>query len=559
MEPLIREGAEVGVVPLPAEALAVGDLAAFTAGGLTFVHRVIALRHEGGRLLLREKGDANATSTWIGAEQVLGRAAWVARGDRLRRLDAPSSRRGAAALAAASRLEADLAERVRALLPQGRAARRAAASRALLLPLKAAALPLLAVTYPESRLEEGPELDFLLACARHSVAPEAPGVDAPPATLDWTLVLQGAGAHGVAAAVLNAGAPFLPPGIADAMKRSVLRAGIAHLEGLATLREAGAALRQAGIPFLVLKGPALASRLYGSGAERPATDLDLLVSGADRDRALAALAAAGYREERPRAAGGFLARVHFHAVLLPAARGRLAIELHWDLVDRANLYRIDAGGVLARRVDVVVDGVTAAVPAPEDELLYLALHAAKHGIFNRAGLRAGRAAGWFCRPLLGNRLLWFIDIHRLLARCGDRLDWGRLRERAAAWNVLEEVRETLSVLRLLFPGTPAGDALHRIGAGPLPGVPRRRAGAPARDSAVGAWTLARLMRMDARAHFRPARVPGLLRTLFPSPARLAGYWRPLSRVPLPLLYLRHPFHVAAKIARDPARGGSAGR
>lgn len=538
MEPLIREGAQVGIVAQPAEHLVVGDLAAFVVEGRTLVHRVIATKRQAGRLLLREKGDANPTSTWIDAEQVLGRAAWMAVGGTLRRLDAPASRRRAAFLAAASRFEADVAERVRRLLPAGGLGPLAAIVRAALLPFKAAALPLLAAAYPAVHLDEGLELDFLLACFRAEPAfPQS----ASAAPLDGVLVLRGAAWHGIIPAVLKAADERLPPQILDALRRGRMHDGLGRLQALATLREAAGALGAAGIAYVVLKGPALAG-LY-PGAERPATDIDVLVAEADLERAAKALAAAGYAA---RGRGGARRRFHFHAVLAPLGKGRLPIELHWDLVDRVNLHRIDAAEVLRRRREMKADGVSFSVPGLEDTLLYVALHAAKHGIFNRSGLRDGRPAAWFCRPILGNRLLWFSDLERALAVWGDSLDWDAMRERAERWNIGEEIAGTLGVLRRLLPNSGADVALSRLGlAACVPVNPP--AGIRSGNSAVRRLLLSGTMTMHRCLHFRPARLAGLARVLLPSPARLRRYWLPVSRAPLPLLYLRHPFHITRKV------------
>jgi len=548
MEPLIRQGAQIGIVAVPAEQLAVGELAAFTAAGRTIVHRVIATRREDGRLFLREKGDANTTSTWIGAEQVLGRAVWMTAGGVVRRLATPNSRRAAACLAVASRVEADIARLARRMLPFRSAAALSRPARAAFLPFKAAGLPLLAAAYPVVRLDEGPELDFLLACFRAEQA--LPG-NAVATDLDGVFILQGAAWHGIAPAVLQAAGNRLPPQILDALRRGRLRDGLDRLHSLATLREAVEALRRTDIAYVVLKGPALAG--LHPGGERPTADLDILVAERDVERAAGALADAGYAAR----CGAFnRSRFHFHEVLEPRAKGRLPIELHWDLVDRVNLHRVVAAEVLARRRELCQDGVVFCVPAPEDEFLYLALHAAKHGIFNRAGLRDGRSPAWFCRPILGNRLLWFSDLELFLSSRGAALDWRAMRDRAGRWNIEEEVAQSLGVLQRLLPGAEADAALARLGleayAASAPGP-----GQPDCDSAFWRWLLAGMMKMHGGLHFRPARLAGLARVLAPSPTRLRRYWHPVSQAPLALLYLRHPFHIVRKVFSrgDAARAG----
>ncbi|MHB8836880.1 MAG: nucleotidyltransferase family protein, partial [Candidatus Methylomirabilia bacterium] len=244
-------------------------------------------------------------------------------------------------------------------------------------------------------------------------------------------------------------------------------------------------------------------------------------------------------------AARLLDRVHFHVTLVPRAKGRVPIELHWGLTDRACLARIPAEELLARRCERMVGATAVPVPAAVDEFLYLAVHAARHGILNRAGLRAGLAAAWFLRPCVGNRLLWFADLQRHFARHDAELDAGLLRRRAAAWNVGEEIAEALNLLRLLHPGPAAAAACDRCGVPPAAPVrtgPAHRGGAPSTGR-----LFAGLMKMNARLFFRPARLTGLGRTLFPAPARLRRYWRPRHGALVPLLYLVHPVHMVARV------------
>lgn len=545
MFPLIRDGAEVGLVQGECGSITPGEIVAFRAGGRTLVHRVLEVRRDGELLRLREKGDGNAVSSWITERDLEGRAAWVGCRGALRRLAPPASPFAVRLLTRGSRVEADLADALRAGLVRGGRARGSAAAAVggLLRPFKALALPLLAAAYPFFSLDDesaAAEREFLLACCRRDLDPATPVAGSK---LDGMLLLQGAVTHGVVPAVQRWSGAALPAGIAGELRRATLRAGLAHLGALETFREAAAALDEAGVPHLVLKGLALA-HLYSSGAERFSTDLDLLVAPADRERARRALLAAGYS-----APGGVAARlldrVHFHVSLAPRAPGRVPIELHWGLTDRACLARIPAEELLARRRESRAGATAVPVPAPVDEFLYLTVHAARHGILNRAGLRAGLPAAWFLRPCVGNRLLWFADLQRHFVRHETELDAGLLRRRAVEWNVDEEVAEALRLLRLLLPGPAADAACDRCG---VPPATPARSGAGRRGAAPTAGRLfARLMRMNARLLFRPARLTGLGRTLFPAPARLRRYWRARHAALVPLLYLVHPVHMVARI------------
>ena len=109
--------------------------------------------------------------------------------------------------------------------------------------------------------------------------------------------------------------------------------------------------------------------------------------------------------------------MHRAAAVCSAGRpGRPAIELHWSLVDRANLYRIDDEGVLVRAEEYRDGDVSFRALSCEDNLIYLLLHVAKHGLMNPVGLRTGQDPAWFMARGAGNRFIWFCDIDLLLRK-----------------------------------------------------------------------------------------------------------------------------------------------
>ncbi len=403
-----------------------------------------------------------------------------------------------------------------------------------------------------------PEHRFLLAVFRAACGTVEAADLEPPPDLAWPRFTAAAAVHGLIPQAASALAPLaaagrVPETVAEGLRRGQRRVARRHLTALATLRDAGRALAPAGVPYAVLKGPALSLALHGQRALRAYADVDLLVRRADREQAIARLAAAGY----PPAAGRFsrrlLRRVHFHLVLepargRPAPRTRLKIELHWSLLDRANLFRIDGEALFGRLRAVAAGEATVPALGLEDELLYLALHAARHGVGNRLGLDAGEPAEWFLGPATGTRLRWFLDLHAWLERFGAAVDWSAARRRAERWNVAREVAETLSLLERLAPGGLAAGALDKLGleaagasagqAGPLAALLR---------SGHGQRLLARSLNAHPSLVIRPARLLFIRRLLVPSPAEIRRYYGPACW--LPWLYLRHPFHLARKVLK----------
>jgi hypothetical protein len=188
----------------------------------------------------------------------------------------------------------------------------------------------------------------------------------------------------------------------------------AHDRLRAHLAEALGALR--GIPVVALKGPLLGERLYPDPRARPSTDLDLLVAPAELDRAAAALATAGWRAPTTRAEAWY--RRHHHHLHLERA-GAPVVELHFRAATAFGA-DLDAAPLLARARP---HDSGALVLAPEDEWLYLAVHAANHR-FERLG--------------------WLYDL-KLLAR--TRPTWDVVLARAAEAGVSRAVAFALALVR----------------------------------------------------------------------------------------------------------------
>jgi hypothetical protein len=130
----------------------------------------------------------------------------------------------------------------------------------------------------------------------------------------------------------------------------------------------------AGVEVILLKGADFRQRLYDDAAARPAADLDLLVSPEHLPRAEAALVALGYplalRYQEPRP--GYQ-RQFGHALEYQAAQGRLALDLHWQIVAVSDFYRLPFHLLRPRAVSWDYQGLPVLLLAPEHLLLHLCL------------------------------------------------------------------------------------------------------------------------------------------------------------------------------------------
>ena len=207
----------------------------------------------------------------------------------------------------------------------------------------------------------------------------------------------------------------VPDAVAAPWHAARRHAALAALAQQAALRLALAALGEAGIAAVALKGVALAWRHYPEAALRPMRDIDLLVPEARAIEASRVLAAAGFAADADDAATLRQALADDHQ--LPAQHHAglgVTIELHHRLSDppQRRGYRVpqlDPAAMLARAVAVACGGATVPCPAPQDLVAHLIVHA-----------------------LYGHRLdcgpLVLADLHFLAS--DPAIDWSKLRDEA---------------------------------------------------------------------------------------------------------------------------------
>jgi hypothetical protein len=193
------------------------------------------------------------------------------------------------------------------------------------------------------------------------------------------------------------------------------------------LEEVVPALAGAGVPVVALKGPVLAERLYPDPSARWSSDLDLLVPPDRLAQATRVLEALGYRR------APYQLYPWMHHVCFGRA-GHPWIELHYRL-----LYDLGAPLELEHfaprlRPHRTPKGAPLSVLAPEDELVYLAIHA---------------AASSFAR------LGWLYDLKLLIERY--RIDWGLALARAHRLHVRVALESAALLLRERL-GVPIGQA-----------------------------------------------------------------------------------------------------
>ncbi|MDH4299240.1 MAG: nucleotidyltransferase family protein, partial [Dehalococcoidia bacterium] len=181
------------------------------------------------------------------------------------------------------------------------------------------------------------------------------------------------------------------------------------------------------IPVIVLKGAYLAERVYGNIALRGMSDVDLLVRQDDLKLIDEILLETGARPvECNRVITG---HKHNFGYVLP--EGKLTVSINWKLVEADYPCRIDYSGIWSRAQRLQLARTEVLALAPEDLLLYVCLHAAKH-----------TAANMIIRMLC--------DITEIVDYFAGGLDWPAICVRARQWGVGRAVYVLLRLARELL-------------------------------------------------------------------------------------------------------------
>jgi putative nucleotidyltransferase-like protein len=253
------------------------------------------------------------------------------------------------------------------------------------------------MSIPGSQVEDG----FVLLCALASAELSGEQIeriaDWDFTAVDWQEFIRLAEHHGIiplAARNLIEHARGLPEGIEATLRSSYelnLKRGLWFAAELARIVRN---LDLQGVPVMPFKGPVLAQSVYGDPGLRSFADLDLMISSADFERAKHILAEIGYRpakELRPAVERFWLRNGYEQS--FDGAAGRNLVELQWALLPHFYAVGLNVEDLLARCGYAVVGDCRMRCLSPEDSVIVLSLHAAKH---------------------LWGRLIWLVDIAETL-------------------------------------------------------------------------------------------------------------------------------------------------
>jgi putative nucleotidyltransferase-like protein len=157
-----------------------------------------------------------------------------------------------------------------------------------------------------------------------------------------------------------------------------------------------------GVEALVIKGPVLSAQCYGDPGLRQYGDLDLIVRDKDILRSTERMISLGYEPSVPLKA--------IQAGKIPGeyvfrhSSTKLLVEFHTELTFRYHPRPLPVENLFKRQVRVNIDSHEVPALSPEDELILICIHGAKH---------------------FWERLSYIADVAAFVSK--QKLEWGRVK------------------------------------------------------------------------------------------------------------------------------------
>jgi len=267
--------------------------------------------------------------------------------------------------------------------------------------------------------------------------------------IDWEYLLQTAHMHGIVPLLywhLDAvHSDIVPESVFKYLRSHFCANSLRNLSLTGELLRILAVFEERGIPAASYKGPTLASSVYGNLALRQFIDLDIVIHREDVSKAKEALASLGYRPQYQltRAQEAAFLRSHCECAFT-RGDGESAVDLHWDTTELFP-FLLDTTRVWERLVSVPLGGNLVLTLSPEDTLLVLCAHGAKH---------------------LWERLGWICDVAELVRTHRENMRWEQVMMQASALGGERILLLGLFLASHLLGASLPGEVLQRVHAEP---------------------------------------------------------------------------------------------
>jgi hypothetical protein len=195
-----------------------------------------------------------------------------------------------------------------------------------------------------------------------------------------------------------------------------------------------------GLAAMPYKGPVLAELAYGDIGLRKSGDIDLLILRDEFAQVSDALREFGYTPNLSLSAAEQRAYLQSgYECVFGGPGGPNLLEVKWAIQPRFYAVEFDIGELFGRGVITTVAGQAMKTLSPEDTILVLCVHAAKH---------------------LWEKLLWLCDLSRLMTQ--TNLDWRRIGAQARELGIARILRITLILAHELLGSSTPASALREI-------------------------------------------------------------------------------------------------
>lgn len=246
---------------------------------------------------------------------------------------------------------------------------------------------------------------------------------------------------------------LFPPTVIQELKKIHQQTAFFNMFLYAEAKKIVQALSQKNIPAILFKGASLSQDVYGNIALRPSADIDILVQKDSIQEVKKTFFELGFSFPQMLMSEDFYYRNHFH---IPFSKNLknfpIEIEIHWNLMDKYLLAATNIFEIWERKRNLDFEGAQTYGLSYEDELIYLALHTLKHGYMNT--LIASNPLVYldlFFNPICENKLIWFIDLKKIIESRSSKINWDHLIQTANRWGVLESIHAIFLILKNLFP------------------------------------------------------------------------------------------------------------
>jgi hypothetical protein len=291
------------------------------------------------------------------------------------------------------------------------------------------------------------EDDLLLQCVRSYIdPPEADRIEGVASQeMDWEYVTQAALAHRVLPLLyysLHTFCPKVVPNLIMHQLRELYQSNARRNLFLSSeLLKLLKLLESHGIGAIAFKGPVLAVYAYGNLSLRQYLDLDILVRKRHFFKAKRVLLCNGYRLWREMTEKQELALLQSnHAFAFLPEPPTYSVDLHWAIAQPHHANALDMETLWERVESISLGGTSVVTFRPEEMMLVLAMHGAKH---------SWQQLGWIC------------DIAQLVRSRPD-LDWKRVIREADETGCMKGLLVALELVRNVVGGRVPGYVLQKI-------------------------------------------------------------------------------------------------